>query len=276
MKRKKVWADIRQNWTILFWAALAVTLLALTGAEEGGISSGEGIQVVAHRAGAASAPENTLAALENAVEAGADMVEIDVRMTRDGVLVVMHDGSLERTTGENRNVWETDCAAIRNLDAGGWYSGAFAGEPVPTLEEMLKAAEDRVQLMIELKCSPRDQELVERTVEQIQAAGMENQCALACTDLNLLRRSKELAPELDTIFVGNALCPGLCGLDYVDGYNIRSTALTQAFVNQAHKAGKRVYIWTINSAGELDQALRLGIDGVVTDDPELAVRRTGD
>ena len=268
MGRKKIFGGIHHRRPLLFWAALAFALLAMAGTE----NHSETL-VVAHRAGAAAAPENTLAALERAIAAGADMAEIDARMTRDGVLVVTHDGSLKRTTGADRKVWETDCAVIQSLDAGGWYSGSFAGERVPTLKEVLASARGRIRLMIELKCSPQDQELVERAVAEIQAAGMADQCALACTDLSLLRRSKELAPELDTIFVGKELDSALCGLDYIDGCNIHSAALTRSLVAQAHGAGKAVYAWTVNGAAEMNRALSLGVDGLVTDDPELAARQ---
>lgn len=96
--------------------------------------------VIAHRAGAALAPENTLAALEAAIAAGADMAEIDVRQTGDGVLVALHDDSFGRTAGLDKKVWELDCPSAQKLDAGSWYSHQFQGEHVPTLEEMLAAA----------------------------------------------------------------------------------------------------------------------------------------
>lgn len=277
---------------LLICAVLELAVLAASGAEDrtgaesaretGGGASASGMDaawVVAHRAGAAAAPENTLAALERSIAAGADMAEIDVRMTRDGRLVVMHDGSLERTTGVDRNVWEMDSAAVGRLDAGAWYSGAFAGERVPALEEMLAAARGRIPLMIELKPAPMEQDLVEEAVRLIRAAGMEGQCVLACADPELLRRSKKLAPALDTLYIGGTLTPELCGLAYVDGYSIYSAALTESIVEQVHGEGKTIYVWTVNTAKEIRAALKLGADGVVTDDPALAVRlragRTG-
>lgn len=264
----------------LLCAVLELAVLAASGAEEstgenhiGDAASGENTMwVIAHRAGAAAAPENTLSALKKAIAAEADMAEIDVRMTRDGRLVVLHDGNLERTAGVDRNVWEMDYAEVRSLDVGAWYSSAFAGERVPSLEEMLAASQDRIPLMIELKPASVDQDLVEKAVRLIRAADMEGQCILACSDLEPLRRSKELAPELDTVYIGGTLDLALCGLAYVDGFSIYSGALTEEMVEQAHGEGKKVYVWTVNTAAELRAARKLAVDGVVTDDPALAVR----
>lgn len=230
-------------------------------------------QVIAHRAGAALAPENTLAALEKAIAIGADMAEIDIQMTRDGVLVAMHDGSLERTTGMDCSVWEADCGAVQKLDAGTWYSGEFAGERVPTLENIAEAAQGKIHLMIEVKCACNfGQELVEEAVGLIRAAGMEKECVIACADLCLLQRSKELEPRLDTVYIGKVMPMNLSKLDYVDGYSIRLSGLTRKAVAQARARGKNVYVWTVNTKHEMNIALDLGVDGLVTDDPGLAIR----
>lgn len=227
-------------------------------------------EIVAHRAGAVFAPENTLAALRTAAASGADMAEIDVQQTRDGALVILHDANLKRTTGLDANIWEVDEKTVRGLDAGASFSSDFRGEPVPTLKEMLEAAKGRIQLMIELKSTGHERGLVEETVEQIRSAHMEESCIIASMDQELLKRSKELAPEIRTVYITALLYSDLYDLSYVDGYSVETTSLTSVMLFQAHMEGKKVYAWTANKEKNIEKILRMGADGLVTDNPELA------
>ncbi|MEA4934420.1 MAG: glycerophosphodiester phosphodiesterase family protein [Lawsonibacter sp.] len=272
----------RRKWSILALLLLGTTLttvLMVSAAgnrrepESGTVSKPvRKTFVIAHRAGAALAPENTLAALKRSIAVGADMAEVDVQMTKDGVVVVIHDGNLERTAGLNCSVWAADYGVVQELDAGGWYSGEYGQERVPTLEQMAEAARGRIHLMIEVKCDcDSGQELMEKTVKLICAAGMEKECTIACADLPLLQRSKELKPGLDTVFIGEAMPLNPGGLTYVDGYSIHLSGLTGEAVVQAKAAGKKVYAWTVNTEQEMGIALDFGVDGLVTDDPELAI-----
>lgn len=225
-------------------------------------------KIVAHRAGAAFAPENTLSALENTIKDKVELAEIDVQQTRDGVLIVMHDSNFKRTTGLNQKVWDTDYKTVRTLDAGSHFSSAFAGEKIPTLKEMLSAAKGRIHLMIELKATGHEEKLVEKTVEEVKAAGMSGQCTVASMDLELLRQSKELAPDIDTVYITTYLKSNLSELDYVDGYSVETTFLSARIVAEAHSRGKKVYGWTANTERNMKKILRLGTDGLVTDNPK--------
>ena len=229
-----------------------------------------GTVVVSHRAGAAFAPENTLAALEWSIREGAGMAEIDVQQTGDGVLIVMHDADFQRTAGLAQKVWETDYATVRTLDAGSHFSAEYAGEKIPTLNEMLDAAKGRIRLMIELKATGHETALVEQTVAQIKTAGMEGQCAIASMDPALLRESKALAPEIDTVYITMMAFSDRYGLPYVDGYSVETGFLTAGLVTQIHAEGKRVYAWTANSDESMLKIIRMGADGLVTDNPPLA------
>ena len=121
--------------------------------------------VVAHRAGAKVAPENTLAALEQAIRDGAPIAEIDVQQLSDGTLIVMHDSNFKRTAGEDVCVWDTEADVLSTLEVGSTFSAAYRGEQIPTLEEMLACAGDRITLMIELKYSGQEQELEDQRAE---------------------------------------------------------------------------------------------------------------
>ncbi len=278
----KVSGQRRRRVLVLLLLCAALTTTVLMASAAGGQREPErsvaavavkDTQVIAHRAGASLAPENTLAALKKSISAGADMAEIDVQMTKDGVAVVIHDGSLDRTAGLNRRVCETDYATIRKLDAGGWYDREYTGEPVPTLKKMAQAAKGKIRLMIEVKCEcGSGQRLVEETVKVIRGAGLEETCILACSDLRLLQQSKELAPRLDTVYIGEKMPLNFSELSYVDGYSIRLSGLTGEAAAQAAAAGKKLYVWTVNTRREMSIALELGVDGLVTDDPELAIR----
>ncbi len=267
--------QLRRSFLPSHIAVLAILTLFLTGCADVSetaltADTQPKVQVIAHRAGAALAPENTLAALERAIQIGADIAEIDVQMTQDGVLVAMHDDSLERTTGMCCCVWEANWTNVQQADAGSWYSLHYAGEQIPTLEALLSAAKGKIPLMIEIKCTGHEQGTVEKVVKLIQAAGMENSCTLGCADIRHLAQSKALAPALETVYIGAVKDPALFALDYVDRFSLPMDSLTPEMVALAKDYGKPIYTWTPDTREELQEALAFGVDGVVTDNPPLA------
>lgn len=227
-------------------------------------------RIVAHRAGAAFGPENTVAALLQAAEDGADMAEIDVQQLGDGTLVVMHDTNFKRTTGVDLDVWDADIEMVQGLEAGSFFSSNFAGEPVATLDDMLSAAKGRIDLMIELKSSGREQNLVQETLTLIAAHGMEKQCVIASMDVTLLKQVKVLAPEMQTVLISVLLLADEYALKDVDAYSVETTALNINLVVQAHLQGKQVHVWTTNSEKTIDRVLSYDVDGLITDNPLLA------
>lgn len=265
-----------ERWTpravIIRTAAVFLILLLLgfySETELGGnlFSSERDTKIIAHRAGAAFAPENTIAALEASIKEKVLLAEIDVQQTRDGVLIVMHDTSFKRTTGFNKKVWNTDFKMVQTLDAGSHFSMDFAGEKIPTLKEMLLTAKNRIGLMIELKATGHEQNLVEKTIEEVRDAGMSKQCVIASMDLDLLQKSKKLAPDIDTVYITTFLKSALFDYSYIDSYSVETTFLSPRIVVEAHSRGKRVYGWTANTETNMKKILRLGTDGLVTDNP---------
>lgn len=231
---------------------------------------------VAHRAGATFAPENTVAALNQSIKDGADMAEIDVQQLKDGTLIVMHDTNFKRTTGTDLNVWDADYETVRELDAGSGYSYEYSKERVPTLKEMLTAAKDNIQLMIELKSTGHEKELVRQTLDEIYEAGMQDQCMIASMSLDLLKEAKELRPEIKTVYISVLLLSRQYDLDYLDAYSIETTSLSAGLVGQAHYQNKQVYAWTANSERSIQKILRSRADGLVTDNIPLAKYEAGD
>ena len=227
-------------------------------------------QIVAHRAGAAYAPENTAAALEECIKDGADWAEIDVQQTKDGTLIIMHDDNFKRTTGLNLDVWNAEYENIKHLDAGSFFSSAYAGEPIPTLEEMLLLAKNRIRLMIELKYTGHEIALVEQTLALIEKHHMEKQCMIVSMNLSLLKKSKELNPRIQTAYVSALLLAGNYDQQSVDAYSVETTNLTAQMTDEAHFHQKLVYAWTANSTRTIRKILSHRADGIITDNPLLA------
>ena len=218
------------------------------------------IQVVAHRGGAQLAPENTLAALRAAKASGSAIAEIDIRQTSDGTLILLHDTSLRRTTGYDAQVWDVTYEDVQKLNLV---------EPIPTLDEAIKVAGKKLDLMIELKVTGNERSLVERTVALIRKNQAEERCSIASMDLETLERVKEIAPEIKTIYITSLLYGDQYNIDYVDGYSIQYTFLNPLLVSQIHAAGKEAYTWTANSEWGIRRAIYCQPDGIVTDNPYL-------
>ena len=207
--------------------------------------------VVAHRAGAKVAPENTVAALEQAIRDGAPIAEIDVQQLSDGTLIVMHDSNFKRTTGEDICVWDAEADALKTLEVGSGFSAAYRGEQIPTLEEMLACARGRITLMIELKYTGQEDALEESVLTLLQDYDM------------------ELEPGISTVFIAHDLEEEDYELDYADSYSIEGRNLTVDMVDAIHYCGKSVYGWTANTSGAMLRIVNCGADGVITDDVRL-------
>ncbi|MBC3515404.1 glycerophosphoryl diester phosphodiesterase membrane domain-containing protein [Neobittarella massiliensis] len=268
----------RRRWYVLGRQAVAVlcSLLAvgLFGESEmaGYLPAPAGYDpyIVAHRAGSLFAPENTVAALDRAVADGADMAEIDVQQTADGALVILHDTSFARTAGVDRPVWAVTWEQVQRYDAGSYFGAEYAGEPVPSLPQMLKAAKGRIDLMIELKSTGHDRELVARTIAAIKDADMMRQCVLASMDLDLLRQVKELQPGLPTVYISALLVADRYDMQWIDAFSVETSMLTGEMVAAAHLEHKRVFAWTTNSEGTIQKAFSCGADGIITDNVPMA------
>lgn len=225
--------------------------------------------VVAHRAGAKVAPENTVAALEQAIRDGAPIAEIDVQQLADGTLIVMHDSNFKRTAGEDVCVWDAEESILRDMEVGSVFSVAYRGEQVPTLEEMLACAKGRILLMIELKYTGQEQELEETVLTLIKKYDMREECIIGSMNKGILQRVKELEPDISTVYIAHDLEEADYDLDYADSYSMEGKNLTADMVDAIHYRGKSVYGWTANTSGAMLRIVNCGADGVITDDVRL-------
>ena len=222
-------------------------------------------QVTAHRGGARTAPENTMSALMNAVEELADYAEIDIQETKDGQLILLHDNSLKRTAGLNKKVWEVNYDEIRGLDAGGWFRKEFAGEPVPTLNEVLDYCKGKLNLNIEIKSNGHNEDIVPKVLELIEEYHMEDQCIVTSMDYHFLRQVKEWNPEITTGYIMSVAYGDVSRLEYADLLSVKYIYVTESMVRSAHEAGKQVHAWTVNAKGNIMRMNSMGVDNIITD-----------
>lgn len=227
-------------------------------------------EVTAHRGSSKMAPENTLAALEAAMDEMADYSEIDVQTTADGVVVLFHDLNAKRMTGVDRRISAMTWEEVQKLDAGKRMGSRFAGERIPTLEQALEACKGRMRLNIELKNLGDRSDLPEKVAALIEEYGMEDQCVISSVKLKYLQRVKEYNPNLRTGYILAAAYGRYYENEWIDFISIRSSFVTRHLVNACHENGKALHVWTINSETEMEQMKMLRVDNLITDYPTRA------
>ena len=227
-------------------------------------------RITAHRGSSSGAPENTMAALEKAVEEMADRAEIDVQETADGVIVLCHDTSLKRVAGVNKKVSDLTLEQIKKLDVGSWFSSEYQGEQIPTLEEVMEYAKGKIDLNIEIKNLGNSSGLPEKVIELVEKHEMQEQCVITSTNRFYLKRVKAVNPEIRTGYIISAAYGNFYSDEFIDLISIRSSFVTERMIESAHEAGKAVHTWTVNGKVEMERLKQLGVDDMITDRPVLA------
>ncbi len=226
-------------------------------------------QVIAHRGASGTHPENTLPAFERAVALGAHMIELDVQLTADGHPVVLHDWTLDRTTSGRGAVRRRTLAEIAGLDAGRWFSPAFAGTRVPTLEQVLAAVP--IAVNVELKASG-DDGLERRVLDVVERAGARGRVVFSSFDAASLVRLRGLsgAADLAVLWAGRSIVKAIALARRVAARNVhlRKSRTAPAGIAAGHAAGLGVRVWTVNTAADFGRLTAAGVDGVFTDYPE--------
>lgn len=230
--------------------------------------------VFAHRGASGYGPENTEAAFDLALSQGCDGVELDVQLTRDGVAVVHHDWTVDRTTDGNGEISNLTAAALAALDAGSWFAPAFAGQRVPTLAAVLRRIPERVIVNVELKARPQDRPgLEEAVLAVLETAGRDKNLIVSSFNHLCLRRLCRLAPQipLGLLYEGVLLDPW----DYAERQGISLYSLhpeqeyvAADFVAQAHRKGLKVACWTVNCPSRAAELDRMGVDAIITNYPD--------
>ena len=235
-------------------------------------SPGQPALIAGHRGDRSAAPENTLPALQGALDSAMDFVETDLQLTADGVVVLMHDDTVDRTTDGTGAVADLTFAEIRALDAGTWYSTNFAGATVPSLEEFLGVfAGSSKQALLELKGFwTVDQ--VRLVVRQVNASGTQHRVTFASFDFTTMMNLHTAAPSIPRVIIQRTLPADPVALaEHFRAIAIlTSPASIEADPNAVaamHEAGLGLLLYTLNSKQRWSDALALGVDGIVTDKP---------
>ncbi len=239
---------------------------------------GERTRVIAHRGFSGKAPENTLVAVRRAIELGADMVEIDVSLTRDGHVVVLHDETLDRTTDGEGLLSAATLEEVRKLDAGSWFSSEFAGEKVPTLAEVLDLVRGRILLNIEIKGEAVSDEteggIADKVLRLVGDRDMKDEIVISSFEPEALRQARELDPHVKTASLYNReLHSGMGPVEVMDavgsnGFNLSSKGITAEIVGLCHDAGRPVAVYTVNEKAEMKRQIALGVNALFTDRPD--------
>ena len=224
------------------------------------------IEVTAHRGASAFYPENTMSAFEGAIEFGADWIELDVQQSKDGKLFVMHDHSFYRTTGLREFSWNLTFDEIEQLDAGSFFSDAYAGEKIPCLEEVIQLAkENHVRLNIEIKPSANDKDIEKSVVDLVREMDFADSCVISSQMYGSLQKVKDYDPEISTLYVMSLAYGNINRLKAADGFSMEAGNATPSMVSRIHNAGKQIYVWTVNNRKTINRMIDLNVDNIITD-----------
>ncbi len=244
-----------------------------------------GVLVVAHRGGAALAPENTLVAFDNALKIGVEMVECDVHLSKDGELVVMHDPNVSRTTDGTGQIGSLTLAELRKLNAAAKFgNGAWAAQPVPTLAELLDLVKGKAGIQIEIKTTAgktRYPGIERKVVDLVNARGMADRVLIISFDFPTLKDVKTIAPQIKTGALVDA--PWMSAhmtqspdqiLDEVgkatgaDYFMPTAGSISEPLVKAAHARGIKVGAWTVDAPQDMRRLAGWGVDAITSNKPD--------
>jgi glycerophosphoryl diester phosphodiesterase len=250
--------------TLLCGSALAVGLWLVSGWK-----GNEHAVVIAHRGSSAYAPDNSLEAFERAIADGADFIELDVQESADGQVIVFHDSDFMKSSGIATKIWEATFDQIRDFDIGSRFHADFKDQRVPLLADVLRQSKDRTPVMIELKSYGRGQRLVERVIEIVEQEQMVEQVVLMSLKYDLVVEAKQLRPDWTVGFLSAVAVGDLTKIE-CDFLAVNSKLATRSFIYRAHQQNLPVYIWTVDDPKVMLHYLSLGVDGIITNRPDVA------
>lgn len=235
--------------------------------------------IFAHRGASAHAPENTLASFELAIAQQADAVELDVKLSADGHVIVIHDSTVDRTTDGKGKVSDLTLTQLKALDAGSFFSPSFAGERIPTLDEVFEAMGKRTFINIELKnYTTRRDDLVEAVCMLVKKHQMQKRVMFSSFFPSALSKTRNYLPDVPR---GLLALSGLLGVwarsfgftfGKYDALHPNLKGFTPQDVDRVHRLKRRVHVYTVNHEEDMRRLFKWGVDGIFSDDPQLAVQ----
>ena len=236
--------------------------------------------IIGHRGCRAGYPENTPASFSAAMAAGADMIELDVTLSKDRQVVVIHDDTLNRTTSGTGPVHHATLQALKRLDAGSWFDSRFKGESLPTLEEVLILAGEKILINVEIKSiaweSGFPEDAIERqVVDLIIRYDLLNSTLVSSFHAGFLENIGKLPVHPEIAFITDRKAPqntlDMCQRLGVFSWHPHYNSLEQRHIEKAHAQGILIFPYTVNLAEDMLMLVDMGVDGVITDDPGAAI-----
>ena len=227
--------------------------------------------IFAHRGASGDAPENTLAAFKLGLEQGCDGFELDVHLSQDGGIVVIHDGTIDRTTDGTGVVHEMTVDQLKSYDAGSWFDDKYKGEQIPLLEEVFDLAPEHITINVEIKGS-YNQKLEPALVELLKRKNRLDSVVVSSFDWKCLQFIKELEPRIKIGLLYNIRLahheklPAAAGVE-VFSLHPQDALFESKDMIRVHAEGYAVYGWTINNEAKMKRALENGMDGIITNYP---------
>jgi len=235
------------------------------------------VAIIAHRGASNLAPQNTLSAFEKAIEIGADMIELDVHLTKEGEVVVMHDAEVDSTTDGSGKLSEMSLREVKCLDAGSNFGEEFAGEKVPTLDEVLELTNGEIELNIELKTrSGKNEGIEEEVLSLVEEYGMGKDVLISSFSFESVERVKDLNSDISVGLL-------YITLPFTSWHSKRihkkypwanaahpwHWTVGKRHVQKLHELGVDVNVWTVDSERNIRKMLESGVDGIITNRPRL-------
>lgn len=238
--------------------------------------------VIGHRGACAYFPENTMASFEGAVRLGADMIEFDIQLSRDGVPVVFHDARIDRCTDGHGTVAEHSLAELKRLDAGSWFGAEFAGERIPTLEELLDFCRGRIAVNIEIKTEAVTDEIKggveEKALSLVHGSGMYGHAVFSSFDPRALSHLRRMDSELPLAVLYEkkhfkaALPSAILGDLRADCFNCSVRELGREWIRDCLSHEIPLNVYTVNSRASMRRLIGLGVSGIFTNRPDVMKR----
>lgn len=257
----------------LLFVFVSICMLLLVGYEARPFNHVEmnGMISVAHRGASNFAPENTQSAFRKALELGADFLECDVHLSKDGELIIMHDDKVDRTTNGSGYVKNFTLAELKELDAGGKFHSSFAGEKIITLNELLDEFYGETGLLIEIKKPSMYPGIEEQVVALLSEYKDLNSIIVQSFDIESMRKMNTLLPELEVALLIKPSIQSLSTQEIIDltsfatYINFNVSYINKRVIEQIHNQGGKVLVWSTKNLGWVDKAYQYDVDGIITD-----------
>lgn len=242
------------------------------------------IEYIAHRGASYLAPENTMASVLLGWQLGADAVEVDIQLTHDNQIVVIHDKDTRRVSGVDLKVSQSSLDELQKLDVGRWKDQRYAGEKIPLLEDIIKTIPKGKRLYIEIKCG---QELLPHLNQAISRCGKRDQITFISFDLETLAETKTQFPDIPAYWmvgtkkdkVTNQYIPHNLDLiekvrqHKIDGLNVHYAGVNETFMKAIRQAGQALYVWTVDNPQTAQHLIQLGVKGITTNRPKWIIEQ---